>query len=53
MDEILGKDWLESFATKILNAKYEFTDVATVVNDLQYLDQNQKDDLLNVFCKHQ
>ena len=52
-DEILGEDWLDSFATEILDAKYEFTDVATVVNDMQHLDQNQKDDLLNVLRKHQ
>ena len=52
-DEILGKDWSESFATEILDATYEFTDVATVVNDLQCLDQNQKDDLLNALRKHQ
>ena len=36
-DKILGKDWLKSFATKILDAKYEFTEVADVVKDLAHL----------------
>ena len=26
-DKILGKDWLEYFATEILDVKYEWTDV--------------------------
>ncbi len=26
-DELLGKDWLECFALKILDARYEFTEV--------------------------
>ena len=38
MDEILGKDWLESFATIVLDARYDFTNLATVVNNLQHLD---------------
>eukprot|EP00957_Ditylum_brightwellii_P140554 10708548-Ditylum_brightwellii.AAC.1 len=29
-DELFGKDWLHSYATKILNAKYDFTDVIDV-----------------------
>ena len=33
-DTIFGEDWLDSFATEILNAKYELTDVASVVNTL-------------------
>ena len=38
--EILGEKWLESSTSKILDAKYELTNVATVVNDLQHFDQN-------------
>jgi hypothetical protein len=26
-DELLGQDWLETYATEILNARYERTDV--------------------------
>jgi len=51
-DTIFGEDWLDSFATEILDAKYELTDVASVVNTLDHLTQNQKDDILNVLTKH-
>ena len=44
-DEILGEDWLECFATEILDAKYEWTAVENVVKDLNHLKKNQKDDL--------
>jgi len=30
-DELLGDDWLDSFATEILDAKYDKTDVKDVV----------------------
>ncbi len=45
-DEIFGEDWLECFATEILDAKYERTDVAEVVKGLTHLNANQKADLL-------
>jgi hypothetical protein len=35
--EIFGEDWLEYFATEILDAKYERTDVAEVVKGLTHL----------------
>jgi hypothetical protein len=47
-DEIFGEDWLECFATEILDAKYEKTDVAEVVNGLTHLNAHQKADLLQV-----
>ena len=52
-DELLGEDWLESFATEILDAKYEFTDVNDVVKNLTHLDAKQKADILAVLRKHQ
>ena len=52
-DELFGKDWLHSYATKILDAKYEFIDVIDVVNRQDHLSQVQKDDLLSVLQKHQ
>jgi hypothetical protein len=45
-DEIFGEDWLECFATEILDAKYERRDVAEVVKGLTHLNPHQKADLL-------
>jgi hypothetical protein len=45
-DKIFGEDWLECFATEILDAKYEKTDVAEVVKGLTHLNAHQKADLL-------
>ncbi len=45
-DKIFGKDWLECFATEILDAKYDKTDVAEVVKGLSHLNEHQKADLL-------
>jgi hypothetical protein len=47
-DEIFGEDWLECFATEILYAKYEKTDVAEVMKGLTHLNAHQKADLLQV-----
>ncbi len=47
-DMIFGEDWLECFATEILDAKYDKTDVAEVMNGLTYLNAHQKADLLRV-----
>ena len=52
-DELFGEDWLNCFATEILDAKYEFTDVADVVNQMSHLNQKQKDDILTILKKHQ
>jgi hypothetical protein len=45
-DKIFGGDWLECFATEVLDAKYEKTDVAEVVKGLTHLNAHQKADLL-------
>jgi hypothetical protein len=47
-DELFGEDWLKCFATKILNSKYEKTDVAEVMKGLIHLNVHQKADLLQV-----
>jgi hypothetical protein len=47
-DEIFSEDWLECFATEILDAKYDKTDVAGVVKGLTHLNAHQKADLLQV-----
>ncbi len=44
--KLFGKDWFKCFATKILDAKYEKTDVAEVVEGLTHLNAHQKADLL-------
>jgi hypothetical protein len=51
-DEIFGEDWLECFATEILDAKYEKTDVAEVIKRLTHLNAHQKADLLQVLQKN-
>jgi hypothetical protein len=40
-DEIFGEDWLECFATEILDAKYDKTYVAEVVKGLTHLNAHQ------------
>jgi hypothetical protein len=47
-DKLFGEDWLECFATEILDAKYERTDVVEVVKGLTHLNAHQKADLLQV-----
>jgi hypothetical protein len=45
-DELFGEDWLEYFATEILDAKYENTYVAEVLKRLMHLNGHQKAYLL-------
>ena len=51
-DKLLGQDWLQSFATTILDSKYKWTDVADVVDKQTHLNIHQKADLLQVLCKN-
>jgi hypothetical protein len=51
-DEIFGEDWLECFATEILDAKYDKTDVAEVMKGLTHLNAHQKADFLGVLQKN-
>ena len=51
-DDLLGEDWLQCFATEILDAKYEWTDITKLVNDMAHLDQAKKDDLLSLLQRH-
>jgi hypothetical protein len=50
-DKIFGEDWLECFATEILDAKYDKTDVAEVMKGLTQ-NAHQKADLLQVLPKN-
>ncbi len=45
-DAIFCEDWLECFATEILDAKYNKTDAAEVLKGLTHLNAHQKADLL-------
>jgi hypothetical protein len=45
-DKLFGEDWLKSFTTEILDARFERTDVAEVVKGLTHLNAHQKADLL-------
>ena len=45
-DELFGEDWLDCYATEILDTQYEWTDVTDVVNKLTHLNTQQKADLL-------
>eukprot|EP00804_Cyclotella_cryptica_P012765 CCRYP_010539-RA/>CCRYP_010539-RA protein AED:0.43 eAED:0.41 QI:0/-1/0/1/-1/1/1/0/179 len=47
-DELFREDWLSCYATDILDAKYEWTDVAEVVDKQTHLNAHQKKDLLQV-----
>ncbi len=47
-DKLFGEDWLKCFATEILDAKYESTDVVEVMKGLIHLNAHQKVDLLQV-----
>ncbi len=47
-DKLISKDWLECFATKILDAKYERMDVVEVLKGITHLNAHQKADLLCV-----
>ena len=37
--KILGEDWLEFFATEILYAKYEWTEIRDIVQQMDHLSQ--------------
>ncbi len=43
-NKLFGEDWLKCFATEILDAKYEKTDVVEVMKGLTHLNAHQKAD---------
>jgi hypothetical protein len=51
-NKIVGEDSLQCFASDILDAKYEWTDVAEFVKRLTHLNTHQKADLLQVLQKN-
>ena len=52
-ESLFGEDWLKCCATEIIDAKYEWTDVKGIVDKLDYLIQNRKDDLLALLQRMQ
>ena len=50
-DKFLGEDWLDNYATEILDAKYNKTDVNDVVKQQSHLTSAQKKDLLELLTK--
>jgi hypothetical protein len=42
--KLFGEDWLKCFTTKIIDAKYERTDVVEVVKGLTHLNAHQNAD---------
>lgn len=51
-DELFGEDWMESYVTKILDAKYEKMDIDEVIKVQTHLPISQKEDLRNLLEKH-
>ncbi len=52
-DELLSQDWLQLYATEILDAQYKWTDVRDVVETQCHLKACHKCDLLTVLKLHQ
>ena len=44
-DELFGEDWLDSYATEILEDKYNPTDINDAVSKMDHLKDHQKEDL--------
>ena len=45
-DEFFSEDWLQCYATEILDTKYDWTEVTDVIDKLNHLNARQKADLL-------
>ena len=51
-DELFGEDWLDSYATEILEDKYNPTDINDAVSNMDHLKDDQKEDLKVLLNKH-
>ena len=51
-DELFGEDWLDSYATEILKAKYNPTDINDAVSNMDHLKDDQKEDPKVLLNKH-
>jgi hypothetical protein len=52
-EELFGEDWLQCFATAMLEAKYEYVNVHQVIDKLTHLNMHQKADLLQVLTANE
>ena len=52
-NELFGEDWLDSYATTILDAKYEKADILEVLNNQKQLNTAQRNDLFRFLKKHE
>ena len=52
-DELFGEGWLDSYATTILDAKYEKADILEVVNSQKQLNTAQRNNLFRILKKHE
>ena len=52
-DELFGEDWLDSYATTILDATYEKADILEVANNQKQLNTAQRNDLFRKLKKHE
>jgi aryl carrier-like protein len=52
-DEVVGDDWMESYITQILDAKYEKLDIDEFIDTQTHLDEAQKQDLRELLKKHE
>ena len=52
-DELFGEDWLDSYATTILDAKYEKADILEVVNNQKQLNTAERNDIFRTLKKHE
>ena len=48
-----GDDWMESYVTRILDAKYEKLDLDAFIATQTHLDDVQKEDLKSILTKHE
>jgi hypothetical protein len=52
-EDDLGDDWMESYVTRILDAKYEKLDLDAFIATQTHLDKVQKDNLKSILRKHE
>ena len=52
-DELVGDDWMESYVTQILDAKYEKLDIDEFIAEQTHLNLSQKQDLRDLLLKHE
>ena len=51
-DDLFGEDWLQCYATHILDARYKFTNVKDVIDQLIHFNTQQKAELLQVLTEN-